>query len=238
MADLDFCLFSGAGTADVQALCARVQLVELGLAGIGAGGHGRGRSARASAGGGAGAVHSALRRGQAESALPAGLLQLCVECRGELCAAEPVRPADCRGDRQVEHGADLLLRLSAAGGGDSAAGRGGQAAARGALDQERRHPSAVLLRLGLGGDGGADGAAGAVEDAAAQWRDQSGQAGCVCGRAGADGLVFVSRDAAADTADFAGRGHGGGLTTCGGGLDPSTTLRAGCPGGRAHRAGW
>src|ERR1035437_9954602 len=50
LAYMDLGVFSGARATDIHALCAWVQLGQLGVAGIGAGGDGRGRPARTAAG--------------------------------------------------------------------------------------------------------------------------------------------------------------------------------------------
>ena len=131
LADMDLGVFSGAGTVDLFALCARVQLMEFAVAGGGSGGDRRGRSARAAARGRAGALHSALRRGQAESALSESLLYVCVECRAELCAAQSGWARDRCGYRRVVHEANLPLCLYAAMRIHPAAGHPGQITARG-----------------------------------------------------------------------------------------------------------
>ena len=98
---------------------------------------------RPATGRGAAALHPPLRRGQAESALPQGLLHLCVECCDQLCAAQCVRPGDCRLYRRVADEGDLHLRLFAAVRADSAAGPNGQAASGWAFDQEAKARSAA-----------------------------------------------------------------------------------------------
>ena len=83
------------------------------------------------------------------------------------------------------------------------------------LHQGRRHGAALLLRLGLGGDGGADAAAGAVEGAAGGDCPHQGrkpdQADRLCWRARHHGPGGVAGNAAADPAHFAGRADGVGL---------------------------
>jgi hypothetical protein len=71
--------------------------------------------------------------------------------------------------------------------------------------------AAVLLRLGVGRDGGADAAAGGVEDPAGDTGRKPRQVGGVCGNAAADGDGGVSRDPAKDTADSAWGVDGRGL---------------------------
>src|SRR6185437_4256702 len=93
------------------------------------------------------ALHPALRRGQAEPALPPRLLHLRMECRAELRVAESRRPRRRGGDRCVVSAADLLVWICAALRGDPDPRRGGCAAARAPLDERRGHGAALLLRI-------------------------------------------------------------------------------------------
>ncbi len=114
LAHLDLGVFSRARSADLLPLRARLQRGQLHLAGAGAGGHGHRGILWADAGRGTGALHSPLRRGQAQPALPQSLLHLRVECGAQLRAAESGGTGDCDHHRCVGDAAALPIRLPAA----------------------------------------------------------------------------------------------------------------------------
>ena len=115
------------------------------LAWLGAGSarHRHRRAARQPARRRARALHPALRRGQAESAVSPRLLHLRVERRAQLRAAESRRSGHRRRHRHVVHEADLYVRLCAAVRDDSAAGRGRRAAAGAASPPRAKARSAA-----------------------------------------------------------------------------------------------
>src|SRR5580704_2676945 len=92
-----------------------------------------------------------------------------------------------------------------------AVGHGGGVAAGKAFDPGRGHGTAVLLRLGVGGDGIASAPTDGLEDTAGDTHGERGEARHLCECAAADGLGGVSRCTPTDSPYCAGRVDGRGL---------------------------